>query len=492
MLERLVSTGSGFPTVYVGDLALHSRYNPVSEAEKYIDSLHFREGVRFFILLEPGLGYTAAVLRKKFPGAVILILHASEFFASRKNYSDLFPVWSPGSGGSLNDFLEDHIPDTEAASVALVERRPSRTAFGKAYLRLFEETVEHIKRADANKRTAEAFGKRWFRNVFKNLALLKKAPIYRPFATPLVVAAAGPSLEEVIPLLAERKKKSPLFILAVSSAAQALLTADLPPDLILSSDGGNWALLHLYDSLRKPRSAFAATLNAALPSQFAALPWLPISDGSLWQNILLQSMGLPYVSFPQRGTVTAAALDLAFLLCRGKVYIAGTDLASRDIQTHARPYSFDRLLAEKATRLNPAYSQSFVRASALAASGSQGIYAQWFARQSASYPDSLFSLGNNNAVFSARSTELLSQDEDGEEPESAEIVSLQDRRAAEKALETLLAALDSEGTGKTILDEIAPLLFPKGEDQGREDMKEAIREAICGVQQKIYREDEVE
>jgi hypothetical protein len=475
MLERLVATGSGFPTVYVGNQALHSRYNPVSEAEKYIDSLHFREGVRFFILLEPGLGYTAAVLQKKFPDAAILILHVSDFFASRKNYSETFPVWSPGSGGSLKDFLEDHIPDTEAASVALVEWRPSRTAFGKAYLRLFAETVEHIKRADANKRTADTFGKRWFRNVFKNLALLKKAPRYRPFAAPLVVAGAGPSLEEAIPRLAEQKKKSPLFILAVSSAAPALLAADLPPDLTISSDGGNWALLHLYESLRKPRSAFAAALSAALPSQFAALPWLPISDGSLWQNTLLRGMGLPFASFPQRGTVTAAALDLAFLLCRGRVYIAGTDLGSRDIQTHARPYSFERLLAEKAVRLNPAYSQNFVRASTLAASGSNGIYAQWFARQS--WPDRLFSLGNNNAVFNQHAADLPPPDGEGEKPEPAAIVSLQDQRAAEKALETLLGTLDMEAAGKTILDELAPLLFPDGWNGGREDMKEAVREA---------------
>jgi hypothetical protein len=479
MLERLASTGSGFPTVYVGNQALHSRYNPVAEAEKYINSLHFREGVRFFILLEPGLGYTAEVLQKKFPGAAILILHASDFFVSRKNYSQPFPAWSPGSGRTLADFLEDHIPDTEAASVALVEWRPSRTALGKAYLRLFAETAEHIKRADANKRTAGAFGKRWFRNVFKNLVLLNKAPRYRPFAAPLVVAAAGPSLEEAIPRLAEQKRKSPLFILAVSSAAQALLAADLPPDLIISSDGGNWALLHLYEALRKPCSAFAAALSAALPSQFAALPWLPISDGSLWQNTLLRGMGLPFVSFPQRGTVTAAALDLAFLLCRGRVYIAGTDLGSRDIQTHARPYSFERLLAEKATRLNPAYSQSFVRASALAASGSNGIYAQWFARQS--WPDRLFSLGHNNAVFNQRSADLPPPDGEGEKPEPAEIVSLQDRRAPEKAAETLLGALDLETPGKTISDELGPLLFPDGWNGGREDMKEAVREAIRGA-----------
>jgi hypothetical protein len=467
----------------VGNQALHSRYDPPAEAEKYINSLRFREGVRYFILLEPGLGYAAAALRKKFPDSAILVLHVSDFFASQNNYSESCPAWSPGSGTTLLRFLEDHIPDTEASSIALVEWRPSRTAFGRAYLRICAETAEYIKRADANKRTAANFGKRWVRNVFKNLAVLKKTPRYRPFDAPLVVAGAGPSLAEAIPLLAEQKKKYPLFILAVSSAAPALLAADLRPDLILGSDGGNWALLHLYEALRKPPAgAFAAALSAALPSQFADLPWLPVSDGSLWQNTLLRAMGLPFASLPQRGTVTATALDLAFQLCRGKVYIAGTDLARRDLLTHARPHSFERLLTEQAGRLNPAYSQCFSRARA--SSGSHEIYAQWFARQMDAYPDRLFSLGGNNAVFAKRSADALPRDTGGSRPMPAEIVSLRNPRAAEEAAAALLGALDAEPSGRIIVEELAPLLLSGGEAEGRETALEAAleaaREAIRG------------
>jgi hypothetical protein len=481
MLPRLASTGSGFPTVYVGNQALHSRYDPPAEAEKYVKSLQFRKGVRFFILLEPGLGYIAAALKKKFPDSVTLILHVSDFFSSQNSYSESCPSWSPGSGTTLLRFLEDHIPDTEAASIALVEWRPSRTAFGRAYLRLCAETAEYVKRADANKRTAANFGRRWFRNVFKNLALLAKAPRYRPFDAPLVVAGAGPSLAETIPLLAEQKKKAPLFILAVSSAAPALLAAELRPDLILSCDGGNWALLHLYEALRKPpQGAFAAALSAALPSQFAGLPWLPIGDGSLWQTTLLRGMGLPFASFPQRGTVTATALDLAFQLCRGKVYIAGTDLARRDILTHARPHSFERLLTEQAGRLNPAYSQYVSRAFAMESSGSHEIYAQWFARQMDAYPDRLFSLGGNSAVFAKRSADSLPRDTGGAPPLPAEIVSLRSPRAAKEAAAALLDALNKEPSGTILAEELAPLLLSGGQEDGRETIREAVREATRG------------
>jgi hypothetical protein len=481
MLPRLAATGSGFPTVYIGDLALHSRYNPPAEAEKYINSLQFREGVRFFILIEPGLAYTVEPLRKRFPRAGILSLHVSDFFTRSKTNTDT-AAWSPGSGKPLQRFLEEHLPDTEAAAVAIVEWRPSQAAFGESYLRVFSETVEYVKRADANKRTMDNFGRRWFKNGFKNLRLLKKSLRCRPFPFPLVIAGAGPSLEQTIPLLAEQKKHSPLFILAVSSAVPALQAAKLPPDLILTTDGGNWARLHLYEALRAPRDpppAFAASLTAALPSQFACLPWLPIGDGSLWQNILLRSTGLPFASLPQRGTVTATALDLAFQLSQGPVYITGMDLGYRDIRTHARPYSFERLLTEGASRFNPVYSQTFVRASA--AGGSLGIYARWFARQTAVYPDRLFSLGNNSSVFNERSIGSFTR-ETAPLPDfqgaTAEIVPLKGNQSTETPSAALLRALESDETRETLRRELGPLLFP-GDSEAAS--LEAIRNELCGV-----------
>ncbi|MFP3043112.1 DUF115 domain-containing protein [Treponema primitia] len=498
MLERLVSTGSGFPTVHVGDLTLHSRYNPPLEAEKYINSLNFREGVRFFILLEPGLGYTTQALRKKFPHTVILNIHVSDFFLRPEISSDSVAdgVWSPGSGETLLHFLENHLPDTEAAAVAIVEWRPAQAAFGEVYLKIFAEIVEYIKRADANKRTMDNFGKRWFKNAFKNIRLLKKSLRYHPFFSPIVITGAGPSLEETIPILTEQKKYSSIFILAVSSSVPALLSAGLQPDLILTTDGGNWALLHLYETLRskqKKAPAFAAAITAALPSQFAELPWLPISDGSLWQNLMLHSRGLPFAALPQRGTVTATALDLAFKLSQGPVYITGIDLGHRDIKTHARPYSFDRLLMGRESRFNPAYSQAFMRASSITASGSHGIYTQWFARQMAAYPDRLFSLGNNSSVFTERTTGIL-HPATGPVKETAatcnadvsrripreETVIPNEKSSTETVSAALLRALESGKTREILLQELGPLLFPGSSPVSAEAVREEIY-TVCGV-----------
>jgi hypothetical protein len=476
MTERLAATGSGFPTVFAGDQALHSRYNPPGEAEKYIKALELGEAVRFFILLEPGLGYGIAPLRRRFPGAKIIVLHVSDFF-SRQVFPGLEESradaeWNPGSGTDLQDFLEGEIPDTEASSIGIIEWRPSLAIYGTSYLRLLEETAEFIKRIDASRRTLKGFGRRWLRNAFRNAKILKRILSFSPGSLPVIVTGAGPSLEESIPLMVERKKRGPLFVLAASSSASALLAGGITPDLIISTDGGFWARLHFYGAIRQiPLPPLAAALTAVLPSQCSAAAVLPLCDGSLWQRLLLRELSIPFIALPQRGTVTASALDLAFSLTRGPVLLCGTDLAHRDLRTHARPYSLDRLQEESAGRLCPRYTRAFVRARDLAAGGSYAVYAGWFKKQLASYPKRLASLGSNNPVFPP---------DTGEDAGEGEAVrwTCSELPDGDRELRPLFSrALRSPETAETLRGELGPLLFPEKPYPSLEDLEEALLSA---------------
>jgi hypothetical protein len=483
MIERLAPTGSGFPTVYVGEQALHSRYNPQGEAERYVASLTLRGGLLFLILIEPGLGYVIPLLRKRFPAVPIISLHISDFFtAPDPSRENLEPdaAWSPGTGIALGRFLEERIPDIEAAAVGIVEWRPSLAVYGEEYLRILAETVEFIKRIDANTRTLRGFGRRWFKNVFRNIRLLKRVLRYKEGTLPLVVTGAGPSLEETLPLIREGKQKGTLFILAVSSSVPALLAGGLIPDLVLSTDGGGWALFHLYETIRGipgEASGFAAALTAALPSQYECLPWLPISDGSDWQKLILKSLGIPFAILSQRGTVAATALDLAFLLTGGKVFLTGMDLAHRDIRTHARPYGLQRFLEDKSSRFRPVYSQTYAREAAINASGSHAIYAAWFDRRLASYPGRLFSLGNNHAVFnSLQNVPDLSRDAGfPADTISGAILETALENPVETASRSLTNALADPRTSAGLRRELTELLFPDMPHPSLEDLIAEIR-----------------
>ncbi|MDR2363048.1 MAG: DUF115 domain-containing protein [Spirochaetaceae bacterium] len=485
MKERLVPTGSGVPTVYAGEQALHSRYNPRGEAEKYINALNLRENIRVFILIEPGMGYMVPVLRKNNPQARIIALHVSDFFiipeAGGDQTLEADAVWGPGSVIPVQRFLEEQIPDMEARSIGLIEWRPSLAAYGEGYLRLLSEAADFIKQVDANTRTVKNFGRRWFKNVFKNLRILQRILEPGPFLSPVIITGAGPSLEETIPLIREWGKKESPGILAAASSAEALAAGGILPDLIISTDGGGWAPVHLQGALRKKPPALAATLNAALPSQCGDLPVLVLSDGSVWQNLLLKSMVIPFIPLPSRGTVTASALDLALVLTRGEIFIAGTDLSHRDLRTHARPYSFNRLLELRASRFHPLYSETFVRAGAIAASGSHGIYAAWFSRQLAAYPNRIHTLGNNSPVFDSLGSGKKPGVPFPGAPGAAKGRFLSGGKItrpsfpAEHALKALLGALGDPRFAPVISGELSSLLLDERETPSPRRLKQVIR-----------------
>jgi hypothetical protein len=454
---------------------LHSRYNPRGEAERYIESLSFNEKNRFFILIEPGLCYMIAPLKRKFPGARIIVVHAeAPGGAVLVETPDM--EWYPDTGISVQEFLEKAIPDTEAAEIHILEWRPALAVYGKAYLALVEESAEFIKRADANARTTKAFGRNWFRNFFINLNVIKKVVSPEPLSIPLLVAGAGPSLEDSFPLIRDNRDR--LFILAVSSSTAALDAMGIRPDMAISTDGGHWAKFHLYGSFRtRTTYPLAAAMTAALCSQCESTAILPISDGSLWQTLILRELAIPFVVQPQRGTVSAAALDLAFALTKGDIYITGFDLENRDIRSHARPYSFDRFMEEKADRVNSFYSQSYRRSSALKDGGSYGIYASWFEKQLGSYPRRLHSLGKNNSAFESLKIESFNYADtisaNGIRANS-KIIKLEGTGLSRKAVAVLSKHLGEGCHSAKLRKELVSLLFTARKEPSQAEFSEAL------------------
>jgi hypothetical protein len=453
---------------------LHSRYNPQAEAERYIEALALSRDIRYFILVEPGLGYTIPVLSRRFPGARILALHAEDprFFGPAYQGKEAV-VWSPECGIGLENFLEREIPDTRASALRILEWRPSLNYYGKRYLDIFSAAAEFVRRADANSRTAKSFGRRWFRNFLRNQRLLGSFPVFGQLSLPALITGAGPSLEEALPRI--RALEGRCFVIASSSSVMALAAGGVTPDLVISTDGGAWALLHLYECLRRGGPVIAASLNAALPSQCGGLPLLPLSDGSLWQRLVLETLGVPRLSLPQRGTVTASALDLAFALGAKDACIAGMDLGLRDIRSHARPYSFDRLRAGGASRLRPEYSRAFTRSFGIDGGGSQRIYAAWFRGMLRSWKGRLYTLGNNNPVFQELEP-WRDPPPERREPGCKPGFRLISRPLPDKpvrtALNCLLAALEDPRTAGPLYRELAPLLLPDsvpGPDLSRQD-----------------------
>jgi hypothetical protein len=109
--------------------------------------------------------------------------------------------------------------------------------------------------------------------------------------------------------------------------------------------------------------------------------------------------GIPHLTLPQRGTVTASALDLALALSSGPLYFAGMDLGTRDIQSHARPYALDAYVNAGTNRLEPYYSRSWERFEKAKSLDPLGIYASWFKEQLPRLKRRCYALGPHSPLL---------------------------------------------------------------------------------------------
>jgi hypothetical protein len=408
---RILPAKNGSPALLYGKTWLHSRYNPEAEAEKYIATLALTEETTHFILIECALGYIIPVLKARFPGSVIFSLHCNrdlgDLAGSFKADFDLYPE----TRGHIRNMLEKEIP--ENAVIKIIEWRPSLSVYQKEYISLLETAVDFLRLHTLNKRTTAYFEQRWNKNVENNTAMFHHIVYLKskiPACFPVVVTAAGPGLMRSLPEL--KKKQDSVYIIAVSSSIGALYEHDIKPDMVAATDGGFWALPHLYGLKRYCSGTYpviAASLNARLPSFLCDAPILPISDGSEFQNTRMAALHSPFLALPQRGTVSAAALDLAFTLSAGPVYIAGLDLSDKDVLSHASPHAFETLFRARSNRFNPYYHEAFARSRLNAEADTQAVYIAWFKNNLAQYAARLIALGDNHPLFAGMRSETIAE-----------------------------------------------------------------------------------
>ncbi|MCL2230093.1 MAG: DUF115 domain-containing protein [Treponema sp.] len=399
-----------------------------------------------------------------------MVLHVDNFPAH-----DDIPTLTSADTTSIQEFLETNIKETKAENIRIIEWRPSLNFYKTKYVSLLSQVADFIKRMDAGTRTAAAFGKKWVRNFFRNIPLINRSILYRQSDLQVIITGSGPGLENALPTI--KKAQSSSLIIASSSSVAALSANNIKPDFIIATDGGSWALKHIYPCLRNKKDDmyFALSLCAALPSQMSGCAFLLINDGSFWQNVILHELSLASVLIPQKGTVTATAVELALMLSGGNIYLAGLDFSVNDIRSHVKPYAFDSILFDGANRLLPVYSQYFMRSGAIKDGKSMDIYASWFRTQILSWPKRIFSI-TGTSVFKEGKPIL-----NGNEKTLCQYFNLANAKedpslCQKRALNALLNALNNNEYSQNIKQEFSSLLFNGEENVCADKIKKAILE----------------
>jgi len=438
---------------------------------RYVDSLNLKDNIECFILIEPGLGYIIPVLQEKFLTSKIITLHIEDFPLPENCIQSKIKKLVSIDTIEIQKFLETHLIDINIENIHIIEWRPSINYYKEQYVKLLSQVVGFIKRTDAGNRTTAAFGKRWVRNFFKNLNNLEQLLLYRETPLPVIITGSGPSLEEVMPII--KNVQDSHIIIAASSSLIALQANGITADIVIATDGGNWALHHLYSC--KTSLPLAVNLCAALPSQCVSFPKLLINDGSYWQSVIFHKLALPSVIIPQRGTVTATALELALQLNSSNIYLTGMDFSFNDIKTHVKPYTFDNLFFGKANRTKPVYSELFLRFLSLKDGGSMNIYSTWFKEQLSLWQKRIFSIGEHSIFETSIPQKQLLQKKQNE---FLKVSNIENNSLKLEGANVLINTIKDDNYAANIKQELIELLFPNQKNITNNELETAILE-VC-------------
>jgi hypothetical protein len=343
------SSRNGSPTCSVGGIYVHSRYDPEREALRFAEKEIGAASPSHVVLLGPCLHYLALAVRSILPGARIVALQYSAFFADTAG-KEADAVWHPGMPRGLEAFLDSSLDEDAIAGVAVLEWEPASRAFPSEAQAARGAVRDSLDRLASSAATVKSAGRRWIANACASFLLVERAWAPERSTLPVLVVAAGPSLEASLAGLSPWKGS--FLTVAVSSALAACRYAGLEPDLVVSTDGGYWSRLHLF-----PLAARALPLASPL----TALPSAAIYRDSglllLDQRTFAESQLLPELCpalpIAPHGTVSGTAIRLAARLSEGALIVAGLDLASRGDLDHARPHGFDAVAAKSVSRTAP-------------------------------------------------------------------------------------------------------------------------------------------
>ena len=337
------------PTCRAGDIWLHSPYDPAREALRFAGSSIGASKPSHVVLLGPCLDYLTPVLRSLLPGARIISVQYSSFFEG-KTRSSPDASWHPALRTNLDAFLDANLDEDAISGVCVLEWEPASRAFPEEALFVKGAVRSSLDRLSSSTATVKASGRKWISNSCASFLLVERTSMIRPVKGPVIIAAAGPSLNDSLAALSRFKGR--FMMIAVSSAWAACRHAGIEPDLVVSTDGGYWSRQHLYP-LAQGRAVLAAPLTALPSASLSSMAtYLLLDQGSFAESELLPFLGPGLIVAPH-GTVSGTALQLAAGLTIGPIIAVGLDLASYGDLSHARPHGFEAVLGGTASRMHP-------------------------------------------------------------------------------------------------------------------------------------------
>jgi len=377
---------TGAPTLAVEGRWVHSKRDPEREAERLVeagtDGGVNPDGIYAVVdasivrevpalVLGFGLGYTACAFAAKFPNRPIIVVEKrAELLKKALETRDLSSFLSrprlvfvlggeiEGVTGALAFF--ESVP----GAPPLVLQNRALTGLDEEWYSGVEEKIKTWNsRTNVNSATTRRFGKRWLRNLSRNLKAVRDNPgicrlegLLEGKDIPVFLAAAGPTLDESGPILGEIYKRC--VIVAVDTSLRFLSSRGIKSDFVVSVDPQYWNFRHL-DRVKVPETRLV-TESAVYPSLFRHPFGGIFLCGSFFPlGRFIEGTVDPKGVIGSGGSVATSAWDFSRLLGAGTVWIAGLDLAFPERRTHFRGALFEEKSHSESCRFVTAETRNF-------------------------------------------------------------------------------------------------------------------------------------
>lgn len=229
---------------------IHSKYNPIREAESIIEEYKQIKKDTTVIFYGTGLGYHIDLFLEKHsnvdyyiyePIPPLLYTYLSNKSIKDLPYKNLKNIVIDNCTDETINFL-NNIVDKKKGEVLLIELPIHKKIFSKEYSDFINLFKTILKNKRGTLHTNYAFQKRWIINSMKNFGevlstpniLIEKKGEFKD--KPAILVAAGPSLNDEIENLRYIKDKGLAYIFSVGSAINTLIHNDIYPNAACTYD----------------------------------------------------------------------------------------------------------------------------------------------------------------------------------------------------------------------------------------------------------------
>lgn len=339
---------------------LHSPDNPVEEAGLLVRDVPIRERT-MYLVLGYGLGYHVKELLKRIPrSSRVTVIESPRAClsgmqtrvgkdrGSASRIDSRLHFLAPGDPEMVPIFLADRLAQLRLLGIELFTHTPSTMTDEGFFRKLTAEVPRQFPGSfSIHLASLDRLLENDLSNFWANLPHSWDAAITQSLrggwsGRPLVIVSAGPSLNDVLPLLHAAARGR--FLLATGTAARILLSGQIRPDLVISIDPFETNLAHFqgWGEADVPLAYYHRIHRHVLdahkgPRFFFTMrdePPIPLRGSSVASE------------FRRGGSVAFSALQLAHLLEANPVIFVGQDFAFAGGHTHAQGSATDRAFEE--------------------------------------------------------------------------------------------------------------------------------------------------